>query len=168
MKAFATIIAAGLALVFQGVRTPAQAINANGQCTGMTVTDFLSSDVNQSTDSKTFVTITDGQLNFTTSATGCVMITFSAVATVGSNTSDSSYEQLRVRTLLDANSPCVPAKYNDTFLSSVNPAPAIAASITRICKNVAAGVHTLRVQYAASGVSGSVGLGSHILTITHN
>ena len=118
MKTIATIIAAALALALQGAFAGAQAVNANGHCTGMTVTDYVSSDVNERTTSTMFVNITDGHLNFITSATGCVLITFAGVGNVFPPGGGLS-EDLHVRTLLDGSNLCVPASTFDVFLQGV-------------------------------------------------
>lgn len=128
----------------------------------MTVTDYLSSSFNNSTDSHSWVDITDGRLNFTTSAIGCVMITFSAVANV---IPSGGYSSLHVRTLLDGAT-CMPAQADDTFEDAVNPAPTGARAFTRVCKNVPAGVHAVRVQYSNFGGTGQTT--AHVLTVTHN
>jgi hypothetical protein len=168
MKTIATIIAAVLSFVLQGTFA-AHAANASGHCTGMTVTDFLSSDAVSGTTSPSWVNVTDGFLNFTTSGTGCVMITFSGhprLAPVSGH-----YQSLYVRTLLDGSSLCVPALSDDTFLEAVDPPPLIAASITHICKNVAAGTHSVQVQFVdedSGGSTGAVSIHGHVLTVTHN
>src|SRR5690348_7033570 len=142
MKTFWTLISAALALVLQGAFAAAQAVNASGHCTGMTVIDYLSSDSNDHTSSTAWSNVADGHLNFTTSGTGCVMITFSgpAFATPSSN---NVYEALYVRTLLDGNNVCAPALMAEVFSDAEYPDPETANSITRICKNVAAGAHAV-------------------------
>lgn len=167
MKALATFSVAILGLAFQGAVVGAHATTASGHCTGMTITDFLSSDTAIDTSSTTWQNVTDGHLNFTTSGTGCVAITFAGIATV--TASDTSYEYLRVRTLLDGTNLCVPALYNDIFFSygGSSAEPVIAGSITRVCKNVAPGAHTLQVQFHSGG-GNDVVIASHTLTVTHN
>src|SRR5436309_745709 len=145
MKSIAILIAAPFALVLQGSFAGAQATTASGHCTGMTVTDYLSSNSFNGTSSTTFVNLTDGRLNFTTSSTGCVMITFSGPADVQADS--AHYNTLHVRTLLDGNQACVPDLYDDRFSEAEAPVPLIATSITRICKNVPAGAHRVQVQF---------------------
>lgn len=168
MKAVSTIFAAALALAFQGSFAGAYASSTGtgGHCTGMTVTDYVSSYAYDQTSSTAWVNITDGNLNFTTSATGCVMITFAGTGIAAAD-SPNVYSALLVRTLLDGNNLCVPAPYDDVFSEAVQPAPKIAGSITHICKNVTAGAHTLRVQFHSNG-NGAVAIESHVLTVTHN
>lgn len=163
MKSLTTLIAFCLAIVLQSAFAGAQATNASGHCTGMTVTDYVSSDFNNSTSSNNWVDITDGRLNFTTSATGCVMIMFSAVANV---IPSSGYTSLHVRTLLDGNGLCLPALADDTFEDANNRAPTGAREFTRVCKNVPAGVHSVRVQFSCYG--GTCQTTEHVLTLTHN
>ncbi len=160
------ILATALALVLQGTFTGAYATNATGHCTGMTVTDFVSSDKFDNTTSEAWVNITDGHLNFTTSATGCVSITFSGVGNIAPPS--NGLADLHMRTLLDGNNLCAPALTNDLFLQGGygNP-PASANSFMRICKNVVAGTHTLQVQFR-SGEGYSVWILGHQLAVTHN
>src|SRR5581483_7649973 len=106
MKLTSTIIAAGFALVLQGAFTGAYANATSGHCTGMTITDYVESDSSTSTGSTSWLNLTDAHLNFTTSATGCVIITFSGVGDVG--TDGAHVNTLHVRTLLDGNNLCAP------------------------------------------------------------
>ena len=166
MKTIATIFAAAFTLVLQGSFGGAHATNASGECTGMTVTTYVSSSANDQTYSTTFVNITDGLLHFTTSSPGCVIITFSGFAAV--HPLAGSGETLHVRTLLDGNNLCMPAVAVDYFLlAESNPATGGAHSITRICKNVTAGAHSVQVQYHEDG-GGAVDIEGHVLTVTHN
>lgn len=165
MKLLATIASAAFALVVHSAFAGAQAANSSGHCTGVTVTDYLTSDFDDHTTSTTFQNLTDGHLNVTTSTTGCVMITFSGFAEIYPQAAVG--EALRVRTLLDGNNLCYPAYGDDTFLEGSAPATAGAHSITRICKNVTAGAHTVQVQYRSS-VGGAVEIAGHMLTIAHN
>jgi hypothetical protein len=163
MKTLATIFAALLALALQGGFAGAQANSTSGHCTGMTVTDFVSSDVINQTTSSAWQNVTDAHLNFTTSSTGCVVITFEGVASVSGNGGSG---WLRVRTLMDGNNLCVPATTDPSVLIAADPAPAIASSIIRVCKNVTAGAHTVQVQYNSG--SGIAEIDGHVLTVTHN
>lgn len=164
MKGILTILAAALALALQGPLAGAEAVNSSGHCTGLTATDYLTSDQDASTMSQGFVNLPDGHLNFTTSSTGCVVITFSGEAFVFPPT--NSYEYMRVRTLLDGNSNCAPGVTDDIFLAGVFPAAYGAHSITRVCK-VNAGLHTVQVQFR-SQFGAKVDIDGHELTITHN
>jgi hypothetical protein len=94
-----------------------------------------------------------------------VIITFSGPADVGAR--PDSYVTLHVRTLLDGNNLCTLAGYDDRFSEEEAPVPLIASSITRTCKNVAAGAHTLQVQFRGDG-SNNVFITSSVLTVTHN
>lgn len=165
MKTVTTLFAAALALVLQGAFAGAQAVNASGHCTGMTVTDFVSSDSDDQTGSTTWVNVTDGHLNLTTSSTGCVEITFSGLALV--RQTSGTLTHLRVRTLMDGNNLCVPALTNDLFLLGDGPTAASANSITHVCKNVTAGAHTVQVQFY-SQEGDIVEIVGHELTVTHN
>src|ERR1700756_3923942 len=78
----------------------AHAASASTHCTGMTVTDSVTSDVQDGPGSTDWTNVTDGTRSFTTSsASGCAVITFSGVAFVYSG-SASDYATLHVRTLL--------------------------------------------------------------------
>jgi hypothetical protein len=166
MKTFATLVAACLTLVLQGTFAAAHANNTDGHCTGMTVTDFVSSDVTRDTTSTTYVNVIDGHLNFTTSATGCVAITFSGVGDVSNSLNGFAY--MFVRALLDGNQLCVPAATSPIFLGSGQPRPVVAASFTHVCKNVAAGTHTVQVQFSVDSTNDEGELVGHVLTVTHN
>ena len=83
------------------------------------------------------------------------------------NSANTGYEFLLVRTLLDGNSPCVPALTNTTMLGATSPAPYSANTIVHICKNVAAGTHTVQVQYRGDFGS-EVQINGHVLTVMHN
>lgn len=168
MKTVSIIAAAVLALVFQGGFATASASAVTAHCTGMTVTDSIESNSDDQTQSTTWQNIPDGLLHFTTSGPGCVVITFSAPADVSNP--NKSYSYLFVRTLLDGNRLCVPdgSPAEATFLASGQPPPAIAASITHVCKNVAAGAHTVRVQFSIGQVGEDGELAGHVLTVTHN
>jgi hypothetical protein len=131
------------------------------------VIDYVSSDSNDQTSGTAWSNITDGHLNFTTSATGCVMITFEGAA-FATPSSSNVYEVLYVRTLLDGNNLCAPALMADVFSDAEYPDPEIATSITRVCKNVAAGAHTIQVQFRGSSASGNDHINGHVLTVTHN
>lgn len=161
MKSVLTIFATGLVLALQGAFVTAHADEtASGHCTGMTVTDFLSSSHNGRAATAEWKNITEAHLNFTTSGTGCVVITFSGVAV------PSSIQDIHVRTLLDGNNLCAPALMNDMFLSTS--LVESAQSITRVCKNVPAGVHTVQVQYRGEDNFNPFEILGHVLTVTHN
>ena len=166
MKTVSVIFVAALVLSLQAAFAAAHASTISGHCTGMTVTDFLTSDSDAQTQSTTWQNVPSGLLRFTTSNTGCVVITFSALANVSNP--DSSYSYLLVRTLLDGKKLCVPASQSATFLASGQPPPVTAASITHVCQNVAAGAHKVQVQFAVDGVGEDGELVGHTLTITHN
>lgn len=167
MKTISLIFAAVLALVSQvGLAAAHADTSTGGHCTGMTVTDFVSSEAQSTTTSAAWQNVTDAHLNFTTSATGCVIITFAGPATASGVANE--YAQLHVRTLLDGSNLCVPAQYDDTFLDVMPPSPSIAASIVRTCKNVSAGTHTVQVQFRFSGGGNKVFITSSVLTVAHN
>jgi hypothetical protein len=107
--------------------------------------------------------VTDGYLRFTTSKTGCVVITFSGLVTA-----DGEDEELRVRTWLDDNYLCVPASPRDIFFRAANTfGIRISSSLTHICKGVPPGQHTLQARYRAKeGIY--VEIFGHTLTVTHN
>ena len=168
MKTISTIFAAALALVLQGAFAGAYAstTSTGGHCTGMTVTDYVASRGVSDTTSTAWQNVTDAQLNFTTSAAGCVIVTFSGVAYVGAGPND--FITMYVRTLFDGNNTCAPGGYDDRFSGAAAPVPLAASSITRICKNVPAGAHTLQVQYHGSDGVNHAYIFSSVLTLTHN
>jgi hypothetical protein len=169
MKPISTIFAAALMLAFQGRFAGAHAdgtTSSRGHCEGMAVVDYVSSDADAQTTSPTFVNITDGLVRFTTSHTGCVAITFSGFAAI--HPLVNSGEVLHVQTLLDGSNLCIPAPAYDVFLqASSNPATDGAHSITRICKNVTAGAHSVQAQFH-NAEGGTVEIDGHVLTVTHN
>ena len=165
MKFASIIFVAALALVLQGGFAAAHATAISGHCAGTTLTEFISSDVHDSTNSTSFVNLTDAKLSFTTSASGCVIITFSGVAVV--LPVSGSYQYLNVRTLLDRHSDCAPGNNSNVFLATGDVEPTSANSITRVCKNVAPGAHTLQVQYRSTN-GGYVQISGHVLTVMHN
>ena len=168
MKPLVRMISAALALVLQSgfAGAYASSTSTSGHCTGMTVTDYTSSWAENITASEAWQNVTDAHVNFTTSATGCVIITFSGPAVVTAATDSDNI--LHVRTLLDGNNLCAPAYYDDRFEQAVSPAPLIASSITRTCKNVAAGAHVLQVQFRGTDGTHNVYIHSSVLTVTHN
>lgn len=169
MKAFSTMGAAALALALQaGFATAhADSTSTGGHCTGMMVTDYVISKAATTTSSEAFQNITDGNLNFTTSATGCVVITFSAIGVL-SPPSDGSTEFLDVRTLLDGSNLCMPAQYDPLFLADELTSIGSENSATHICKSVTAGAHTVQVQFRSSPGGSNVTIISPTLTVTHN
>src|SRR5436305_437576 len=84
MKPLVRMISAALALVLQSgfAGAYASSTSTSGHCTGMTVTDYTSSWAENITASEAWQNVTDAHVNFTTSATGCVIITFSGPAVV--------------------------------------------------------------------------------------
>ncbi len=167
MKIISAMVAAiGFALALAGASATVQAdTGTGGHCPGMTITDYFSSYNYDHTASTSFVNVTDARVSFTTSSTGCVVITFAGPADIFPN--GGGYDILHVRTLLDGNNPCVSAIYNDVFSQAVVPMPVTANSITRVCKNVSPGSHYVQVQYR-SDAGGTAEIFSHVLTVTHN
>jgi hypothetical protein len=166
MKVLSIGFAACLGFVLAGGLTAAHANAVSTHCTGMTVTDAIESNSDNQTQSTSWQNIPDALLHFTTSSTGCVVITFSGVADVSNP--NLSYSYLSVRTLLDGNQICVPGGSSATFLASGQPPPVTAASITHVCKNVAAGAHTVQVQFSIGQVGQDGEIAGHVLTVTHN
>jgi hypothetical protein len=167
MKTISTIFAAALTLVLQAGFAGAHANATSAQCTGPTVTDYVSSNGKTDTLSTTFINVTDAHLNFTTSSTGCVVITFTAVGFVEPGTgNNTAFDIMSLRTLLDGNNLCMPGLYDELFLSLPSPGGASVNSVTHICKNVAAGAHTVQVEIETNGNVGVIR--SPVLTVTHN
>lgn len=166
MRAMAVVMAVWAAFTIHASWSEAEAASASGECAAPTATAFVSSDQTDSTASTSWVNVTDGRLNFTTAAAGCVTITFSGPAYANDGPGDD-YNTLHVRTLLDGNTLCVPALYSDVFSQAQYPPPDTANSITRICKNIAAGAHNVQVQYRGDNASFAVVILSHVLTVAH-
>lgn len=165
MKRLATLTGAALALILQGAFAGAYAASSAAHCTGMTVTDSLSSDANDQTASTAWVNITDGRRSFAMTSEGCAIVTFSGLAGVvpAGNT-----EYLHIRTLLDDKAICTLATTNDTFFAAATqPTPASADSIARVCEHVTPGVHSVQVQFRGEN-GGVVQIAGHVLTVTHN
>lgn len=166
MKVVGAIVAVCAAFAFQASFSAAQAARVVTQCTGLNVTNTLTSDTVNSTTSTDWITLVDGLLNFTTSKAGCVIVTFSAPAYT--NASDGGdYKTLHVRVVLDRNSLCVPANYSDDFSSAIYPPPITANSITRVCPNVGTGGHRVQVQFHSDDSTNSAVILSHVLTVAH-
>lgn len=167
MKGIVAIFAAVLVSLLQGGFADARAANSGGHCTAMTITDYVESDATDTSNSYAWTNLTDARLNLTTSGTGCVIITFSGMAAVG--TDGQNYNTLHVRTLLDGHNLCMPPLASDTFLNAlILNSQWSANSITRICKNVAAGAHTVQAQFHDGSTDAPVQIQGHVLTVTHN
>ena len=165
MKVAATILVACAALSIQANVSGAYATKITGQCTGTTVTEFVTSDSTDSTSSTDWVNLTDGTLNFKTAAAGCLIINFSGpvydYAAPGED-----YNQLHLRAVLDTNTLCVPPNYNDAVSQDREPTSTKAISMIRVCPNVGRGYHKVRVQYRSDNTEAVVIL-SHVLTVAH-
>jgi hypothetical protein len=151
----------------QGGLSAAHAAKIKGECSGTTVTDFISSDQTNVTESTNWVDLVDGTLNFTTARPGCVIITFSGPAYDYAYEGED-YNQLHLQTVLDRNSLCVPPAYNDAVAQDRFPTSTKTISITRVCTNVGSGGHRVRVQFRSEvGASHQVVILSHTLTVAH-
>jgi hypothetical protein len=166
MKAMAIAFAIGAVLLLPAGFSGAQAAEIDGQCKQNSVTEFISSDVNDKTSSTDWVDVSDAKVNFKTEKTGCIIITFSAPA-YAYDEEGSDYNTLHVRTLLDGSVTCVPDNYIDTFAQAQAPVPASANSITRVCYNVGRGRHEVQVQYRNDNANYFVNINSHVLTVAH-
>src|SRR5437764_78849 len=118
MKALSSGLAACVALLIQGGFADAHASTAGAHCTGMTVTDSISSDVLNGTNSTSWVNVIDGQRNFTTSSAGCVIVTFTATGEV--YPASPGHEYLHARVLLDNKSTCALTYTGDVLLGSAD------------------------------------------------
>lgn len=167
MKAVSAIFAIAFALALQGAFGAAYAGSSStgGHCTGMTVTDYVTSEAASVTTSTTWQNVIDAHLNFTTSSTGCVIITFAGPADVAAPPND--YVTMHVRTLLDENNLCAMAGYDDRFAEQEAPVPLVASSITRTCKNVPAGAHSLQVQFHGDDGIHGLNIYGFVLTVSH-
>lgn len=173
MKAIATLLAIACAFILEGHVSPARAVNTGGDCSGMTATNYIMSDVADSTNSPTFVNLTDGNLTFAMASAGCASITFTAMPNARSNQQGTEFQlpNMQVRVLLDGNLSCAPALQDNTFYRR-NGDGRPSTSFTRVCKNLSAGSHTVQVQfrqYQADPAANLIpSLEWHVLTVTHN
>lgn len=167
MKTLTMVLAAGAFLSLQAGITGAKAAEIDGQCKQPSVTEFISSDVNDQTSSTDWVNVSDANVNFKTQKKGCIVITFSAPA-YAYDGQGSDYNTLHVRTLLDGKALCVPDKYIDTFAQAQYPVPASANSITHVCFNVGPGRHAVQMQYRNDNANYFVNINSHTLVVAHN
>lgn len=159
MKIIPTMLAICAAILLSLEFSAAHAAGNSGHCVGLMQTDFINSDANDTTTSTAWQNITDGYRNFVQGSDGCVVITLSGPAQV----TGYAGRTLEVQTLLDGKSTCAPANFNTGVLDN----SFAAFSTTRICEHVAAGPHTIQVQYREI-YSPSASLLGHVLTVMHN
>lgn len=160
MKAVGKVLAICAALLLPAGFSAAHAASSSGRCTNLPQTDFINSDADDATTSTAWQDITDGYRNFVQASDGCAIITVSGPVRSGTSTTTGVLE---MRTLLDGTAICVPPDFNDGLTQSFG---AFSTSITRICEHVAAGPHTIQVQYHSSNGQ-TVELLSHVLTVAH-
>jgi hypothetical protein len=129
-------------------------VNSSGSC-GILKTNFAVVYDTQDTTSTTYADITGAKVSFTSTKPGCVVATFSGVASaVNGNGMD-------VHVLLDGATICPPENY-----AFVLDAVSSAHSMTAVCKAVPAGSHTVQVQFI-SVFGGTAHIGTHTLTVGH-
>lgn len=165
MKTFSFFVAACSGLLIQAGFAGAHASSAGAHCPGMTVTDSVTSDALNGTNSTNWVNAIDGERNFTTSSTGCAIVAFTATGEV--YPVSPNHEFLHARILLDNKSTCALPYSGDVLMGSADSEFTSTNSITRICEHVPAGVHTVQVQYRSGG-GADVDMYGHTLTVTHN
>jgi hypothetical protein len=160
-KALMILLGAGSATSFasdgaQGAELSRQLppLKISGAC-GDLKTNFAVIYDGQDTTSATYVDVTGAKINFTSTNPGCVIATFSGVATF------STIGQMDVHVLLDDSTVCDPENY--AFAQNTN---AEAHSMTAVCKDVAAGSHTIKVQFI-SVFGGTVHIGARTFTVGH-
>jgi hypothetical protein len=106
-----------------------------------------------------FITVASTPVSFTQAKAGCVIVQFSAEA-LGSVEAPN----VQVQALLDATA-CGPGP---TVIGGyVSSGFMVAGSMTFICKAVAAGPHTIRIQYRGIGAMGTVFIGARSTTVQY-
>lgn len=153
--------------------SPAHAASTGGLCSGAT-TSFHISDVHNTTTTSQWENLNDARLSFTSVNPGCAVVTFSGPASVVAAPQANYANYLHVRVLLDGKSLCAPAKQDDTFATNYSadpqyhPQSTYAVSISRICKNLPAGGHTVQIQYRQDLNEVSATILGHIIAVTHD
>ena len=121
-------------------------------------TQILASDASDQTTSQGWITLTDGTVSFTSTKPGCVIVTLSGNAAANS-------EIMFVRALLDSATTCAPSNINNQIFVA-DEYPGTMHSMTWLCSGVAAGAHSIQVQYE-SYFGDPVTFSGHTLTVAH-
>lgn len=130
---------------------------AAGTCFGLHSMKFTVSRTIEATTSQTYVDVADGgNIGFTSTALGCVVVTFSGDMEVA-NTGNS----LIVRIVLDS-APCEPS---DMVLLSH--AGFDSRAMTFVCGDVPAGSHAIQAEYRSYKAGQSVAVATRTLTVSY-
>ena len=173
-----TALALGLALALSGsalaVEHNGQASTAenrdssravvSGNCDGLTATKFKTdTDANDSTSSGNFVTVHGTSTAFNQSLAGCVIVTFSSESYAEFN------RLLYVRARLDGATTAAPGavQFSGDDDEDGDGRWARSRSYTIIFPTVAAGNHTVTMQFRSLSFGTSVHLGKHTTVVQH-
>lgn len=124
------------------------------------VEETIASDAYDQTTSTTWVNLTDGLISYSTRRAGCALVTLSGASSAGG-------DFLLVQALLDGTTVCAPSGNINSQIFASGSTEDEAHSMTYLCTNVAAGSHTLQMQYE-SYAGGSVTFSGHTLVVAHN
>jgi hypothetical protein len=170
MRIYTAALAATLALSAGSLMSAAHAAGTDnslfappattGSC-AFKKTEFSASTTNQSTTSTTFTNLGDGgAITFNQSRTGCVAGSFFANA--GNTTSG---DNVHMQVLLDGAT-CAPLTTGDYVFANAD-VDLSSHAVGFFCgTNVAAGSHTVQVQWAA-GIGGEAEMFQHTLEVSH-
>ena len=137
---------------------------ASGSCDGLTATKFKSdTDANDSTSSGDFVTVHGTSIDFNQSAAGCVIVTFSSESYAEFN------RLVYVRARLDGAATAAPGavQFSGDDDEDGDGRWSRSRSYTFIFPTVAAGNHTVTMQFRSLSFGKSVHLGKHTTVIQH-
>lgn len=137
---------------------------ASGSCDGLTATKFKSdTDVDDSTSSGEFVTVHGTSIAFNQSLTGCVIVTFSSESYAEFN------RLLYVRARLDGATTAAPGavQFSGDDDEDRDGRWARSQSFTFVFPSVAAGNHTVTMQFRSLTFGSWVHLGKHTTVVQH-
>jgi hypothetical protein len=139
-RCVATVVACGALLLLLTVHASKAVPVSSGAC-NTPKTKYIVSETSQSITSISFVRVTETTITFATSVAGCAKITFSSEAFTSVDN-----EVLEIRAMLDGGGLCRPA--TSLFHSGSGPS---ANAMTFYCKGVAAGNHSVRIEFRTIG-----------------
>jgi hypothetical protein len=149
----------GLALAAPLVATGAPVVPVSGTCgtaafplTGLKFVTFASISATTSTN---FVAVPATGISFVQARAGCVIVAFSAEAYAA-----PAGGFVQVQALLDNEKLCGP---NAVILTSSDVSETRAMNF--VCKGVAAGNHTIKMQYRATGAGSTALIGGRTITV---
>ena len=125
------------------------------------IEEVIASDATDQTTATVWTNLTDGLVSYTTRKAGCVIVTLSGAVTAPN-------EFMFVRAWLDGKTICTPSdNQNNAIFAADTGAVQEPRAMTYVCTGVAAGSHSLQMQYE-SYVGGPVTFYGHTLTVAHN